>query len=177
MAKITEEPEKGTFHDFQRDMEAEIDRLSLAQPAPADLQGTPAEGLDVADPAPLGRPERRNLVLVLLVSQAVQVVIVSVLIGVFFVAFGLLAVVPATVEAWIGSTGDELASFQLLGTDIVLTAQLLMVAGFLGGFSGLYFTVQAVTDGTYREEFFEELLEELRTTLAVRSAYRALVTT
>jgi hypothetical protein len=38
-------------------------------------------------------------------------------------------------------------------------------------FSGLYFAVYLVTDSTYREEFFEALLAELRQTFAVRAVY------
>lgn len=155
---------------------AEIDRVAAEQTDPARTAGTPVAGLAVEpDASPLGSGERRNLLLVLLVSQAIQVLVVALLIGVFFVAFGLVAVSPETIGSWIGTAGDVLADFEVLGTQVVLTAELLTVATFLSAFSALYFTVQVVTDGTYREEFFDELLDELRTTLAVRGAYRSLV--
>ncbi|HUW03007.1 MAG TPA: hypothetical protein VMW08_11685 [Acidimicrobiales bacterium] len=154
---------------------AEVDRLAEETPRPDLTEHTPAEGLacDLVDG--LGRTERVNLLLVLLFSQVLQVAIVSVLIGGFFVAFGLIAVAPDVIEAWIGTTGHVLAEFTLFGNPVVVTAELLTVAAFLSAFSGLYFTVQVVTDGTYREEFFEELLDEIRTTLAVRSAYRTML--
>ena len=49
--------------------------------------------------------------------------------------------------------------------------ELLKVSVFLAAFSGLYFTVVLVTDATYREEFFDEILAELRQSFAVRSVY------
>ena len=53
----------------------------------------------------------------------------------------------------------------------MLTPALLRVAVFLGVFSGFYVAVYAVTDDTYREQFFERVATELRQTFAVRAAY------
>jgi hypothetical protein len=47
------------------------------------------------------------------------------------------------------------------------------VAGFLTAFSGFYFTVYVLTDATYRREFLEEVLAELRQAFAVRAVYLA----
>ena len=55
----------------------------------------------------------------------------------------------------------------------MLTEQLLRVAGFLTAFSGLNFTVYLVTDVTYRREFRDEVVGELRQAFAVRAVYRA----
>jgi len=49
---------------------------------------------------------------------------------------------------------------------------LLRVAGFLGAFTGMYFTVVLSTDSTYRDEFAEDIGPELRQALAVRVLYR-----
>jgi hypothetical protein len=57
------------------------------------------------------------------------------------------------------------------GRDLVLTRQLLQVAGFLATFTGFYFTVYVVTDETYRREFRDDVIAELREALAVRAAY------
>lgn len=152
---------------------SEIDRVAATKSEPDLLAGTPAVGLPTGTETPLGKTERRNLLLVMLVSQALQVLVVSILIGIFFVLFGLVAVAPSAIETWIGPIENVIAHFELWGNEVVLTAELLTVAMFLSAFSGLYFTVQVVTDGTYREEFFEELLDELRVTLAVRNAYLA----
>jgi hypothetical protein len=47
------------------------------------------------------------------------------------------------------------------------------VAGFLSAFSGLYFTVTMLTDVTYRQEFLEEVVVDVRQAFAVRAVYRA----
>ena len=57
------------------------------------------------------------------------------------------------------------------GDNLVLTDELLKISAFLASFSGLYFTVVLVTDATYREEFFDEILAELRQSFAVRAVY------
>ena len=53
----------------------------------------------------------------------------------------------------------------------MLTEELLKVAIFLAAFSGLYFIVVLLTDATYREEFLEEVVGEVREAFAVRAAY------
>lgn len=55
----------------------------------------------------------------------------------------------------------------------MLNRELLQVAGFLGTFTGFYLTVYLVTDETYRREFRDDVVGELREALAVRAAYRA----
>jgi hypothetical protein len=94
-----------------------------------------------------------------------------VILGGFFVVFGVLTITPGIVETWIGDRGDVLVDWELWGTPVVITEQLLKLSTFLAAFSGLYFSVTLVTDATYREEFFDEVLVELRQTLAVRAVY------
>ncbi len=45
---------------------------------------------------------------------------------------------------------------------------------FLAGFSGLYFTVVAITDDLYRKEFFSAVMDELARAVGVRVVYREL---
>ncbi|MGQ0434766.1 MAG: hypothetical protein ACT452_20445 [Microthrixaceae bacterium] len=142
------------------------------------IAGTPAEGMGtvseaVGDPVALSRRQRGNVLLVALFSQGLQVVLVTLLLGAFYVAFGLLTITPEVMESWLGHDGDLLVHFGLLGRDLRLTAELLKISAFLAAFSGLYFTVVLVTDATYREEFFDEILVELRQTFAVRAVYLA----
>jgi len=156
----------------------EVERLgSFVDTAELAVQvaGTPAAALPPPHAAPeapnLSRRQRGNVLLVALFSQGIQVILVTVLLGAFFVAFGLLTITPSVLDAWIGHDGDSLLRFGLLGRDVTLTAELLKLSAFLAAFSGLYFTVVLVTDSTYREEFFDELLVDLRQTLAVRAVY------
>lgn len=109
------------------------------------------------------------MLLVALFSQGLQVVLVTAVLGVFFVAFGLLTITPEVLAGCTGGPGDEVFALAFAERDLILTAELLMVSAFLASFSGLYFTVVLVTDATYREEFFDEILAELRQTFAVRA--------
>ena len=124
---------------------------------------------------PLSRRQWVNLGLVVLFSQGVQIVLVSLMIGVFFVVFGLLTVTPATAALWSGVSVNVLADWQWWGRPVALTTELLQVAGFLTAFSGFYFTVYVLTDATYRREFLDDVLGEVREALAVRAVYLAAV--
>jgi hypothetical protein len=115
--------------------------------------------------------QRLNVGLVLFVSQAVQVLIVSLTVGAFFVVFGLFAIDEVVRIEWLGDPGDTLLTIRLAGEDFELTAELLRVAGGLAAFSGFYFAVAMLTDSTYREEFLEELTEEMRTSFRSRAEY------
>lgn len=145
------------------------------------VHGTPAAGLHPPpDAAPsgtprLGRRQWGNVGLVVLFTQGLQILLVSAMIGVFFVGFGLLTVTPATAAAWSGGEVHLLAERVLWGRTVALTTELLQVAGFLTAFSGFYFTVYVLTDATYRREFLEEVLAELRQAFAVRAVYLATI--
>jgi hypothetical protein len=143
---------------------------------------TPMEAIAVdlehqasVEPVPLGRRQQGNVLLVLFFSQAVQVLLVSTAISVFFFVFGLVAIRPEVIDAWLGDIGSEtLATWALFGREIELTRALIHVAGFIGALSGFYFTVYVITDATYREEFFTEIVADVRQSLAVRNVYLAL---
>lgn len=116
---------------------------------------------------PLRRRQLVNVGLVLVVAQGLQVLTVAVVLGAFFVAFGALAIEPSVVEAWIGSAPDPVA-----GTAV--TTELLRVSGALAAFSGLYYAIAVLTDGTYREEFLEDVTGSMRDTFRLRARYLAL---
>lgn len=120
---------------------------------------------------PLRRRQLVNVGLVMFVSQAAQVLIVSLVIGLFFAVFGLLAIDETVRERWIGSPGDELVAFDLFGERLELTRELLRVAGGLAAFSGFYFAISMLTDSTYREEFLDELTSEMRESFHQRAEY------
>ncbi len=123
------------------------------------------------DGPPLTRAQRVNVGLVLFVSQALQVLFVSLTIGAFFVVFGMLAIEESVREEWIGKTGDVLVSISVGGDTFELTEELLRVAGGLAAFSGFYFAVAMLTDSVYREEFLSELTAEMRTSFRARAEY------
>jgi hypothetical protein len=130
------------------------------------------EEVDV-DGAPLSTRQRRNVGLVLFVSQALQVLTVTLLVALFFIVFGILAITEPVRQSFLGADYESnvLLSFTLLGDQYELTSELLRVAGALAAFSGLYFAVAMLTDSTYREEFLDEVTSELRQTFRDRVAY------
>jgi hypothetical protein len=152
---------------------AEVD--ALADPVVADELLRCAPHDDVAPPRDVPTMRQRlNIGLVALFSQAIQITAAALAMFGFFVLFGFLAIPLETAAAW--TTLDAvhtIANLDIGGRDLVLTEPLLRVAGFLGAFTGMYFTVVLSTDSTYREEFAEDLRPELRTAFAVRALYRA----
>lgn len=140
--------------------------------------GTPVEAaaehvVPEAAHVPLTRTQRANLVLVLLVAQAFQVLLLAVLVLCFFLAFGALAISDEVLTAW---TAQQPQPVLLLGLELParpVSNQLFQVSLFLSAFAGLYFTVYAVSDATYREQFFAELDTELERAVGVRAVYRA----
>jgi len=64
--------------------------------------------------------------------------------------------------------------FEVFGVKARVTAELLRVAGSVAALSGLYFSVALMTNSVYREEFLDELTEELRVVFADRARYLAL---
>jgi hypothetical protein len=126
---------------------------------------------DVGSGPPLDRRQRLNVALVMFIAQGLQVLVVSVAVGAFFVALGALMISPELQQEWSGSPGEVLISLELLGSPVELTVELLRVAGAIAAFSGVYYAIAVMTDATYREEFLEELTEELRGTFRLRAEY------
>ncbi|MGH3360987.1 MAG: hypothetical protein ACRDOM_00880 [Nocardioides sp.] len=125
-----------------------------------------------ADPASYAEVtgfERWNLILVLLVIQLVQVLVLVVAVFVFFLLFGSLIMIEDVQLAWTGLESTSHVPY----LDSV-SAQLVKVSLFLAAFSGLYFTVSAVTDETYRNQFFAGVTDELERAVGVRAVYLAL---
>ncbi|MFN2505675.1 MAG: hypothetical protein ABR540_15825 [Acidimicrobiales bacterium] len=149
---------------------AEVERL---------VEDTPASSLVVENgpgtpgPSLLSRRQWGNVGLVVLFSQGLQVLFVSLMIGAFLVAFGLVAVTPETAAAWSGQDVHVLLQTRLWGRSVALTAELLQVAGLLAAVAGFSFTLSLLTDEAYRREFLEDVLCEVRQALAVRAVYLA----
>jgi hypothetical protein len=121
---------------------------------------------------PLNTRQRVNVGLVMFVSQALQVAVVSLAFGAFFAVFGALAIGPDVLKAWTGTTGSEvIPTFDLFGHPITVTEELLRVSGVIAAFTGLYFAIAVLTDETYRKEFLDELVGELRDTFRLRAEY------
>ena len=134
----------------------------------------PPTDLPVSAIPPLDRMDRVNLGLLMFVAQAVRVLLVGVVIGAFYVGFGLLTVREATIVSWVASDGlDPLARFGLFGNELVLTWELLAVSGFIATLSALQFAVSTIVDKAYREHFYDDMANEAREVLATRALYLA----
>jgi hypothetical protein len=72
---------------------------------------------------------------------------------------------------WIGNSGVTLATFRLFGHPVVITQELLRVAGAIGAFSGLYYAITALIDPNYHEEFLGDITREMRSVFEARIEY------
>lgn len=124
------------------------------------------------DAPPLRRRQRLNVGVVLFVSQAEQVVVVSLGVFVFFVLFGVLTLPEATQETFLnGHPVDVLFNFTLFDRELVVTRELLRVSIGLAAFSGLYYAIAVLNDPAYRQEFLDDLTKEMRETFRLRGEY------
>jgi len=127
-----------------------------------------AGDVDLSEGAEVRGLQKVNLVTVLVVAQAVQVVLLSLAVFAFFIVFGLVAIKPVVIEGWLGTWPSYPPGPH------VVSLELIRVSTFLAGFSGFYFTIIAITDELYRKEFFSVILAELQRAVAARAVYRRL---
>ena len=125
-------------------------------------------GDDLVREAAVSGYERGNLVTALVVTQLVQVMLLSLSVFIFFLLFGVITMQDTVVSAWIGGPTHHVPGLENVSVELV------QVSVFLAAFSGLYFTVYAVTDETYRDQFFTGVMAELERAVAVRAAYTLL---
>jgi len=123
----------------------------------------------------LDRGETLNLLLLTLTAKLVQMVLVGLIVGGFYVGFGLLAIGKTTMEQWTTATPvlDTIVEFEFLWQEVTLTWELIKVSGFIAAISSLQFAVSLLTDDTYRKEFNKDLDTEIREVMAVRTLYLA----
>ena len=153
----------------------EVCERAFACGAPVDTHDRPRLANPPA-PEPLAWVDRLNIGVLLFMRQAVQVFLVAMVIGIFYVLFGLFTVRKETILQWTELTEATFADRSiyetvLFGADIALTWELLAVSGFIAAFSALQFAVSLITDDTYREEFFNDAANDVRDVLAVRALY------
>jgi hypothetical protein len=146
----------------------------LAVRLPREVRALEAGVAAEADHAvePLRRPQRANVGLVMLISHGLQVLVVTVAITAFFVALGMLVITAEVTESWIGSPGEVVAwSPPDIGVPVRITHELLRVSAAIGALSGLYYAISVLTDSAYREEFLDELTDQMARTFEARTTY------
>ena len=147
---------------------ADLMAASKGTPLESAAQRLVDDDIDLPEEAQVTGLQMVNLVLVLVIAQAVQVLLLAFAVFAFFIVFGAVAIDDGVIESW---TGEQVT--HVFDLDLV-SEQLLQVSVFLAAFSGLYFTVYAVTDDLYRKEFFTVIMNELRRAVGARVIYRAL---
>jgi len=149
-------------------VDADLMLASKGTPLEAAAQRLVDQDIDLPEEAQISGLQMVNLVLVLVIAQAVQVLLLAVAVFGFFIVFGAVAIDDGVILSW---TEEE--PIHVFGLHAV-SEQLVQVSVFLAAFSGLYFTVYAITDEVYRKEFFTVIMNELRRAVGARVIYRAL---
>ncbi|AQA06661.1 hypothetical protein BVC93_23955 [Mycobacterium sp. MS1601] len=151
------------------------DRSEQSDPA-ALLAGTPL----AAQPAPRERTalsvaEQINVVAVMVVSQAIQVVFFTTGIFTFFLALGIIAVPDEVTVLWSSQdscpVGEPPCAGTWFGIHVPVPQTLVHTSLFVAVLSGLYFTVSTSVDPLYRQRFFDPLIADVAVSLAGRDAY------
>ena len=146
------------------------------------LAGTPL-AVPTDRPVPktaLSRAERINVVAVMVVSQAIQVVFFTAGVFAFFLALGVIAVPDDVAVLWSAeqacAVGQPPCDGTWFGINLPIPQTVVHMSLFVAVLCGLYFTVSTSTDPLYRQRFFEPLIADVAVSLAGRDAYLAMET-
>ncbi|MCB0925878.1 MAG: hypothetical protein KDB50_15265 [Mycobacterium sp.] len=139
--------------------------------APA-LSGTPFDSMpDPPHTDRLSLGERLNVVFVVAASQLLHVLTVAMLTGAIFFVLGMILVSPAVLDAWTRGTGR--ADGEIAGMTLPLPDALIQTTLLLTAITFMYLAAKAVTDGKYRAQFLDPMMDTLKQTLRARARYRA----
>ncbi|OLP03486.1 hypothetical protein BVU76_05175 [Mycolicibacterium porcinum] len=134
------------------------------------LAGTPfADMADRPRRVGLSKPERFNVVFVLVLSQIVQILTVAIVTALIFFVLGLIVLSPELLAAW---TRNGSPDGQLLGMTFPVPQALIQTTMFLAALTFMYLSARAVSDVEQRTRFLDPLLDDLRLTLVARDRYR-----
>ena len=123
--------------------------------------------------APMAGREWINVGTLIMFSQGLQIALVTLAVQVALIVFGLLLVPLPIQQQWSAEPVAAMAILSIGDFTVALTEPLIAVSLILGAFSGLYFTIAALSDAAYRAEFFSDADRELDDVFAVRAVYRA----
>lgn len=152
------------------------DRAEQTDPAKL-LEGTPLQPEAGHQPVrtALSLSEQVNVVAVMVVSQAIQVVFFTAGLFAFFLALGIVAVPDDVAVLWAAEetcgVGEPPCPGTWFGIHVPVPQTIVHVSLFVAVLSGLYFTVSTSVDPLYRERFFDPLIADVAVSLAGRDAY------
>lgn len=159
----------------------EVDALREDRAGPSDpvalLTGTPLQPAAGEPPArtPLSLAEQVNVVAVMVVAQAIQVVLFTAGLFAFFLALGIIAIPDDVTVLWSSeetcAVGTPPCAGTWFGIHIPIPQTVVHTSLFVAVLSGLYFTVSTSVDPLYRQRFFDPLVADVAVSLAGRDAY------
>ena len=141
------------------------------------LADTPLAAISTGPAArtPLSLAEQANVVAVMVVAQAIQVVLFTAGLFGFFLALGLIAIPDDVTVLWAGeescAVGVPPCAGTWFGIHIPVPQTVVHTSLFVAVLSGLYFTVSTSVDPLYRQRFFDPLIADVAVSLAGRDAY------
>lgn len=147
------------------------------------LAGTPLAASTDHEPTrtPLSLAEQINVIAVMVVAQAIQVVFFTAGLFAFFIALGIIAVPDDVTVLWSSEqscpVGEPPCAGTWFGIHVPIPQTAMHTSLFVAVLSGLYFTVSTSVDPQYRQRFFEPLIADLAVSLAGRDAYLELENT
>ncbi len=162
----------------------EVSELRRGRAGPSDpaslLAGTPLApgcGGDL-ERTPLSTAEQVNIVAVMVVAQAIQVVLFTAGLFAFFLALGIIAVPDDVTVLWASEksciVGEPPCDGTWFGIHVPVPQTVVHMSLFVAVLSGLYFTVSTSVDPLYRQRFFDPLIADVAVSLAGRDAYLAM---
>lgn len=139
------------------------------------LAGTPL-ATDTDPPrTPLSLAEQVNVVAVMVVAQAIQVVFFTTGLFAFFLALGTIAIPDDVTVLWSAEqscpVGQPPCAGTWFGIHVPIPQTVVHTSLFVAVLSGLYFTVSTSVDPLYRQRFFDPLVADVAVSLAGRDAY------
>ncbi len=152
------------------------DRAGPSDPV-ALLTGTPLQPAAAGPLArtPLSLAEQVNVVAVMVVAQAIQVVLFTAGLFAFFLALGIIAIPDDVTVLWSSeetcAVGTPPCAGTWFGIHIPIPQTVVHTSLFVAVLSGLYFTVSTSVDPLYRQRFFDPLVADVAVSLAGRDAY------
>jgi hypothetical protein len=98
---------------------------------------------------------------------------VSVAVAGLFAFLGVATVDAELTREWTGQAVEVLQLIRILGEELVVSAALVQVAGFLGALAALVFAIEVLVDEQSRHELIDDLLEGYTRAVTVWAADEA----
>lgn len=157
----------------------EVSALREDRSGPRDtaalLAGTPLATRTDPERTPLSPGEQVNVVAVMVVAQAIQVVFFTTGLFAFFLALGTIAIPDDVTVLWSAEqscpVGQPPCAGTWFGIHVPIPQTVVHTSLFVAVLSGLYFTVSTSVDPLYRQRFFDPLVADVAVSLAGRDAY------